>query len=664
MVYVKWARVAGATHRVRLFLPPEAHNLFSLSYLCVKAIAGFRLTLQQSGDCSDSIAAVHALADPWRAALRSRQRLGVRVTESDGVTALESGPAKRILASDRAEWKTPVMLTNRRTGRFLSSVALLLGLSFCQAAVDPGTPPIIPRPAKIETSPGTFELTEQTIVIAGSEAESEARTLADVLRVPTGFPVPVGPAKPAASYIALELDRALESTLGSEGYLLSVQPTRVSIRAAGEAGLFYGGVTLRQLLPSEIFSPARVLQAGSGTPVSWSIPCLEVQDRPRLAWRGLLIDVARHYMPVEFLKKAVDLTALHKLNMLQLHLTDDQGWRLEIRKYPRLTQVGSVRKESPRRGNSSIGDGTPYGPYFYTQAQIRELVSYAQARHVTILPEIEMPGHFLSALAAYPQFSCRGGPFEVRTRWGVEPDILCAGSDQAIAFAKDILAEVIELFPSRFIHIGGDEAPRDRWKTCPKCQARLRAEGLKSEAELQTFFNHRVEEFLTSRGRRLIGWDEILEGGLTPGAAVMSWRGISGGIAAAKAGHDVVMSPTSHCYFDYLQSKEPGEPKWIGGYIPLATVYAYEPIPTELPPAQRVHVLGAQGNVWTEFLNDEHDVEYFAFPRAVALAEVVWSPTQAREYSDFCRRLEYHQKRLDQLHVNYRKLDAAAREGK
>jgi hexosaminidase len=269
-----------------------------------------------------------------------------------------------------------------------------------------------------------------------------------------------------------------------------------------------------------------------------------------------------------------------------------------------------------------------------------------------------MPGHFLGALAAYPQFSCRGGPFEVRTRWGVEEDILCAGNDQAIAFACDILSEITEVFPSPFIHIGGDEAPRDRWKACPKCQARMKAEGLKNEAQLQTYFNAQIEKFLVSKGRRLIGWDEILEGGLTPGAAVMSWRGVEGGIAAANAGHDVVMSPTSHCYFDYAQSRQPGEPESIGGFIPLRTVYEFEPIPPGLEPAQRRHILGAQGNVWTEFIHEPADVEYFAFPRAAALAEVLWSPADKKDYLDFFRRLQFHVKRLDAVGVNYRKLVA------
>ena len=509
----------------------------------------------------------------------------------------------------------------------------------------------IPRPARLETGEGAFELTRRTVVAAGAGAEVEARKLAAGLGVPTGLDLRLsgGGETPA---IRLELDRALEPRLGLEGYQLSVTSERVLIRAAGEAGLFYGGVTFRQLLPPEIFAAGPAPRPSGG----WLAPCVEVEDSPRFPWRGLLLDPARHFLPPEFIKKFVDVMALHKLNTLQLHLTDDQGWRLEIRKYPRLTRIGSMRSESPRRGDRTRGDGTPYGPFFYRQEQIRDLVAYAQARHVTLLPEIEIPGHFRAALAAHPEFSCTGGPFEVRTQWGIEPDILCPGNDAAVAFAKEVLAEVCALFPSRFIHIGGDEAPRDRWKQCPKCQARLQAAGLKTEAQLQTWLNQRLEEFLASQGRRLIGWDEILEGGLTPGAAVMSWRGTAGGLAAAQAGHDVVMSPTTHCYFDYAQAKGPGEPECIGGFITLDKVHGFDPVPPELAESQRRHLLGVQGNIWGEFIWTPQDVDYFAFPRAVALAEVGWSPAPGGSFNDFLRRLESHSKRLDQAGVNYRKL--------
>ena len=370
-----------------------------------------------------------------------------------------------------------------------------------------------------------------------------------------------------------------------------------------------------------------------------------------------LLDVSRHFCPIEFVKKLVDVMAMHKLNTLHLHLVDDQGWRLEIRKYPRLTEVGSIREESPKKNDRNHGDGTPYGPFFYTQDQIRDLVAYAEKKHITVLPEIEMPGHMLAALAAYPEFSCRGGPFKPRMRWGVEADILCVGNQKSLGFVEDILSEVLELFPSRFIHIGGDEAPRDRWRTCPKCQALLKKEGLKNEAQLQTWLNHYVEDFLTSKGRRLIGWDEILEGGLTPRAAVMSWRGMDGGLAAAKAGHDVVMCPTSHCYFWDGQAFGPDEPESCGAITTLSKVYTFEPVPPSLPAEMRPHVLGTQGNLWAEYLHSPQIVEYFAFPREAAVAEIAWSPTGSRDFENFHARLKKHLKRLDQIPVNYRKLD-------
>lgn len=543
--------------------------------------------------------------------------------------------------------------------RHVLGLALAIGLAWGQTnRAAPAPPALIPAPVRIQTWPGIFTLTSSTVIRAGPGAEAEAEKLAAALRLPTGFALRVVAEATGEPAVELALDRSLESRLGPEGYRLAVGPESVRIRAASPAGLFYGGITLRQLLPPEVFCANRVTPPPKG---GWTAPCVEIEDYPRFAWRGLLLDVARHFMPPEFICKLVDLMALHKLNSLQLHLTDDQGWRLEIRKYPRLTQVGSVRKESPIKGDRNRGDGIPYGPFFYTQSQVRELVAYAAARHVTLVPEIEIPGHFMAALAAYPELSCRGGPFEVRTRWGIELDILCPGNDAAVAFVQEVLAEVVELFPSQFIHIGGDEAPRDRWKSCPKCQARLKAEGLKTEAQLQTWLNRRIEEFLATQGRRLIGWDEIMEGGLTPRAAVMSWRSTAGGLAAAQAGHDVVMCPTSHCYFDYAQAHGPDEPECIGGFIPLPTVYWFEPVPTGLPEANRRHIVGAQGNLWTEFMWRPQDVEYFAFPRAVALAEVVWSPPQRRSFEDFLRRLEPHLKRLDMRQVNYRRLDQRSR---
>jgi len=535
--------------------------------------------------------------------------------------------------------------------------SLLLSTALCLAAAarmaaaleTHDKPALIPRPVRLEWRAGTFEIGPGTVIAARGDAVLEARKLAEALRASTGHPLRTARANPSRDCLALWLDPALAARLGPEGYRLSVTSNRVDIRAAAPAGLFYGGITFRQLLPPES------LGLRASRPIAWRAACVEIEDRPRFAWRGLLLDVARHYMPPEFIRKLMDVAALHKFNSLQLHLTDDQGWRLEIKKYPRLTQVGSLRKESPRPGQPSEGDGVPYGPFYYSQREMRDLVEYARQRHITLVPEIEIPGHFTAALAAYPELSCKGGPFQVRTRWGIEADILCAGNDRAVAFVEDVLREVVEIFPSPFIHIGGDEAPRDRWKTCPKCQARIQAEGLKNEAQLQSWLNLRLEHVLARQGRRLIGWDEILEGGLGPATAVMSWRGMAGGLAAARAGHDVVMSPTTHCYFDYAQARGPNEPECIGGFIPLETVYGFEPVPPELPASSHSRILGVQGNLWTEYLRRPQDVEYFAFPRAVALSEVAWSPAAGKNLTDFLERLAPHLKRLEQLGVHYRR---------
>lgn len=511
-------------------------------------------------------------------------------------------------------------------------------------------PALVPQPVRFVAASGAFPLSARTgVVIPGSD-DAERMKTAETLRRAVALKLPLASEPPPEGVIRVALDSAFEAQLGKEGYRLKITPDAVRIQAAAEAGVFYAGITLRQMLTPDAFGPA----ARESTRV-WQLPCAEIEDVPRFTWRGLLVDPARHFLPVEFLKRFVDLMALHKFNMLQIHLTDDQGWRMEIKKYPRLTEIGSVRKESPRHGDASQGDGVPYGPFFYTQDQLRDLVAYAKARQVTILPEIEMPGHFRAALAAYPQNSCTGGPFEVRTRWGVESDVLCPGNDEAVRFALGVLDEVTQVFPSPFIHIGGDEAPRVRWKACPKCQARMKTEGFTREAQLQTWLNQRIEEFLTSKGRRMIGWDEILEGGLTPGATVMSWRGMDGGIAAAQAGHDVVMSPTTHCYLDYAQARDADEPESIGGLITLETVYAFEPVPPTLSVEKRAHILGGQGNIWSEFIWNGKDVEYFAFPRAAALSEVLWSPASSHDFAEFKARLTRHLPRLEALNVNYRR---------
>lgn len=492
---------------------------------------------------------------------------------------------------------------------------------------------------------GRFELTAKTR-IEGCFAET--RLLAEALRPATGFDLPVTEAGDADSAIRLFLVDSAEQMDGA--YRLKVLPGRVELSAATRAGLFYGIQTLLQLLPAEIFLEAE-------RPGPWTIPAVEIEDRPRFGWRGMHLDCARHFMPKEFVKKFIDLLALHKMNVFHWHLTEDQGWRIEIKKHPKLTEVAAWRSETLIGHNNNTPpryDGTRHGG-FYTQDDVREIVAYAARRHITVVPEIEMPGHSQAVLAAYPELGCTGGPYHVRKIWGVSEDVFCAGEDKVFQFLENVLSEVMELFPGEFIHIGGDECLKMNWEKCPKCQARIKAEGLADTHELQSWFIRRMETFLNRHGRRLIGWDEILEGGLAPNATVMSWRGTEGGVKAIKEGHDTVFATNSHTYFDYFQSQDTfAEPLAIGGFLPIEKVYAYEPIPDGLTLAEAAHILGVQGQLWTEYMETPKQVEYMAFPRMSALSEVAWSPKQGKDYSDFRRRMPEHLRRLYVLDVNYR----------
>lgn len=435
-----------------------------------------------------------------------------------------------------------------------------------------------------------------------------------------------------------------------EGYALNVSGDTVRISALKGAGIFYGIQTLRQLLPVEIERKSDPL-----SDIEWKIPSLDIMDSPAYKWRGMMLDTCRHYMPVRFIKEFIDHLAMYKLNKFHWHLTEDQGWRIEIKKYRELSKISAWRKETVKGHAGELPNkynGEKHGG-IYTQDEIREIINYAKDRYITIIPEIEMPGHSVAALAAYPELSCTGGPFEVKTIWGVHEDVYCAGKEKTFQFLEDVLTEVIELFPSKYIHIGGDECPKERWKECPDCQARIKEEGLKDEHELQSYFIKRIERFLNSRGKKLIGWDEILEGGLAPDATVMSWRGTEGGISAAKAGHDVIMSPTSHCYFDYYQDDPETEPLAIGGMLTLKKVYSFEPSPEILTPEEKKHILGGQANLWTEYIPDPEQAEYMIFPRIAALAEVVWTPEKLRKWSDFSRRMKKQYKRFLHMGVNY-----------
>ncbi|MFQ5637594.1 MAG: beta-N-acetylhexosaminidase [bacterium] len=512
---------------------------------------------------------------------------------------------------------------------------------------------IIPQPLEVSQQPGIFSLSPQTkiIVVADNPSAREvASYLAEFVKAATGYQIPVTSSVDASAIErAIALIQAPDAALGEEGYRLVVGPNSISIRAQQAAGLFYGVQTLLHLLPPELFSKEKTGQK------QWTIPCVRIKDAPRFRWRGMHLDVSRHFFSVEFIKKYIDLLAMHKMNVFHWHLTEDQGWRIEIKKYPKLTEVSAFRDQTligHARDLPLRFDGVRHGG-FYSQSEITEVVEYARQRHITVVPEIEMPGHSVAALAAYPQLSCTGGPFKVSAQWGVHEDIYCAGNDSTFIFLQDVLTEVLELFPSQYIHIGGDEAPKARWQTCSKCQQRIKEHGLQDEHALQSYFVKRIEKFLNSKGRKLIGWDEILEGGLAPEATVMSWRGTKGGIAAAGSGHDVIMTPTSHCYFDYYQAKT-GEPLAIGGYLPLQKVYSFEPVPEEIPAEKRKHILGAQGNVWTEYMSDPGQVEYMVLPRMSAMAEVVWSAKAVRDFGDFERRLQKHYDRLAAFGARYR----------
>lgn len=534
-------------------------------------------------------------------------------------------------------------------------VLLLLGafLWQCQQPepVNPDSVAIIPQPTEIQTGNGYFTLSPKTAIVFNSndeEVASVAAYLQEVLQPATGFTLDTR-SSGRRNVIQLVIDKSI---VGNPGvYKLQSSPAKVEISAPDATGLFYGVQTLRQLLPVEIEQPT--VQSG----ISWDIPAVTVFDEPRFQYRGLHLDVARHFFPVSFIKKYIDLLAFHKMNKFHWHLTEDQGWRIEIKKYPLLAEISSMRKET-LIGHGGVPpfefDGKPYGGY-YTQDEIREVVAYAKTRHITVIPEIELPGHTVAVLAAYPHLGCTGGPYEVATQWGVFDDVFCAGNDEVFTFLENVLLEVMDLFPSEYIHIGGDECPKTRWKACPKCQARIKAEGLKDEYELQSWFIRRVETFLNNHGRKIIGWDEIMEGGLSPTATVMYWRGWMKEVPyeVAEEGNFMIMTPSSHLYFDHYQNDPEEEPMAICCFSDLENVYSYEPIPEGFTPEQEKLVLGAQANLWTEYMKTSEHVEYMAYPRAVALAEVVWTDKSLKNYDDFVRRLMVHLKRLDGMNVNY-----------
>ncbi|WP_353717444.1 beta-N-acetylhexosaminidase [Dyadobacter sp. 676] len=503
---------------------------------------------------------------------------------------------------------------------------------------------VIPKPTNVLTAQGAWSFKTKMKIGAPADARwaHVAEMLAAQLGKATGRTPVVAKGKGDISFVA-----SSDASLGEEGYRLLSTPKGVTIQAQTAKGAFYGVQTLLQLLPAEVFSETPV--AG----VKWAVPYVTIKDVPRYAYRGLMLDVCRHFMPVEFVKKYIDLIALHKQNQFHWHLTDDQGWRIEIKKYPELKTISSKRKETMKgHYKDQKYDGIPYEG-FYTQEDIREVIKYAEERFVNVIPEIEMPGHALAALAAYPQLGNNPDKiYEVGTKWGVYDDVFMP-REETFKFLEDVLTEVIDLFPGKYIHIGGDECPKVQWKESRFAQNLIQKEGLKDEHGLQSYVIKRIDKFITSKGRRMIGWDEILEGGLSPNATVMSWRGIEGGIAAAKERHDVIMTPGNFCYLDHYQADAKTQPIAIGGFTDLAESYSYDPTPAELSADEAKHILGVQGNVWTEYMKTPAYVQYMVWPRATALAEVGWTSKEGKNFEDFSKRLETHKKRLDYLGVNY-----------
>jgi len=506
---------------------------------------------------------------------------------------------------------------------------------------------IIPQPQEISFGYSSFLLNSGTIIAYEDNEEllkQQAEYLSELIEKSINLKLNIKPISEVGEHGTIVIKfLGDKSYLGDEGYKLQIDNDNILIFAATERGSFYGIQSLFQMI-----------LLNYGNLPSTLIPTAELTDKPRFKYRGMHLDVGRHMFPVEFIKKYIDLLAFYKFNTFHWHLTEDQGWRIEIKKYPKLTEVGAWRKETliGHGGKKPHEyDGKPYGG-FYTQNEIREIVSYAAKRQITIIPEIEMPGHSLAALASYPELACTPGPFEVATRWGVFKDIYCT-KEETFEFLENVLLEVMELFPSKYIHIGGDEAPKTRWKECSICQENIKQEGLKDEHELQSYFIQRIEKFLNSHGRNIIGWDEILEGGLAPNATVMSWRGTEGGIAAAKQNHNAIMTPGSHCYFDHYQSNPKTEPLAIGGFTTLEKVYSYEPIPNTLNSEEAKHILGTQGNVWTEYMETSDYVEYMVLPRMAALSEVNWTSPDSKDWQLFQNKIQQHFIIYDMLGYDY-----------
>ncbi|MBQ8968149.1 MAG: beta-N-acetylhexosaminidase [Bacteroidaceae bacterium] len=543
-------------------------------------------------------------------------------------------------------------------------VALMVMGSWAQVSYD-----VIPQPRSVQLNPNgeVYVLSQQAVVtwVSGNEKmASNALLLSEYLQADAQFTVvpqadvkrsakkgaPVGAAitlclAPAKGNVAKKGKSAAQKRQSSlsdnpDAYQLTVDQNGVTIIGVTEEGVFRGIQTLRKAIGTQ-----------GGAQIE--LPYVTIQDEPRFSYRGVHFDTARHFFPVDFIKTFIDIMALHGCNQFHWHLTEDQGWRFEVKSMPKLAQKGSVRKQTVLGRNAGIYDGQPYGGY-YTQEDCREIVAYAAKRYINVIPEIDLPGHMLGALHVYPELGCTGGPYEVWPTWGVSEDVLCAGNPKTLDFLKRVYDELCEVFPSKLIHIGGDESPRVRWKHCPKCQAKMKELGLKNEAELQTYINKEMDKHLTAKGRTLIGWDETLEGGLSENGIVMSWRGMKGGIEAARQHHRVIMTPTDYCYIDYYQLKDDwAQPHGIGGYVPVSKVYSLEPVPSELTEEEAQYILGPQVNLWTEYVGFPEHAMYMLLPRLDAISEVQWLPKEQKNYETFKQRLGRMEQLYDRLGYKY-----------
>ena len=533
---------------------------------------------------------------------------------------------------------------------FLSILALTLAVA-CTSQKQPQPFSVIPMPNDVTLSEGSFNLAGQDIYAEASLDQATHKAIADLwnqLYTVTGKKATL-----STEDNGQKVRFIANPNLGAEEYALNVNDNGVTVEASAFGGFFYGIQTLKQMLPAEIYGTRKANAA-------WLLPYVSILDAPRFDYRGIHLDPCRHFWTIEETKRYIDIAATYKLNRLHWHLTEDQGWRMEIKKYPKLTEVGAWRSGTCIGKDFDSSDGIRYGG-FYTQDEMREIVAYAAERNITVIPEIDLPGHMVAALAAYPELGCTGGPYEVWTRWGVADDVLCVGKEETFTFLQDVLTEMMDIFPSEYIHIGGDECPKIRWQECPRCQARIKELGLKghgditAEQELQCYVTARIQKFLNEHGRKIIGWDEILEGDLAEGATVMSWRGTQGGIEAAKRGFDVIMTPNSHMYIDYYQSQERDkEPLCIGGLVTVPKIYSYEPY-EGMAPGTEDHILGVQANLWTEYITSPEFLEYMLLPRLCALSEVQWCNADRKDYNRFDASLDHTFQMLDVMGYTYAK---------